>query len=63
MKKISYLSLCILCGIHNQLAVAQDKQEHLELEQISVHGVTDNRQGSLLSGRLASSEKLLSRFF
>lgn len=62
MKKISYLSLCILCGIHNQLAVAQDKQKHLELEQISVHGVTENRQGSLLSGRLASSEKVIQSY-
>ncbi|HDR0730176.1 TPA: TonB-dependent receptor [Pasteurella multocida] len=63
MRKISYLSLCVISALYNQLAVAQsplkNTTEHIELEPIFVNTLIESREGAPLSGRLMASEKII----
>lgn len=66
MKKISYLSLCVISGLYSQIAVAQNNLtntgNHIELDAIHVDALNDSRQGAPLTGRLITSEKTISEY-
>ncbi len=63
MRKISYLSLCVISALYSQLAVAQsplkNTSEHIELEPIFVNTLIESREGAPLGGRLMASEKII----
>lgn len=61
MRKISYLSLCVISGLYSQISVAQaslaNADNHIELEAIHVDAQAESRQGAPLAGRLMVGDR------
>lgn len=63
MRRISYLSLCVISALYSQMALSQNSlantDNHIELEPILVGALAESRQGAPLAGRLMASEKTI----